>query len=121
MPHDSSTFAAKAPCISIYIWNCYVRAYLPAAKPQWSVCDRKRKSKVLVKNIKDQTVPGPDGNKVPIRIYQPAGAVDRKKGLPILVFFHGGSFYMGDLDSHDDMCRNLGHLAAYIVVAVDYR
>lgn len=79
------------------------------------------KSKVSVRSISNQSIPGPDGNQIPIRIYQPADAKPRNLGLPILIFCHGGGFYAGNLDTHDDLCRNLGHLSAYIVVAVDYR
>ncbi|KAL0019887.1 hypothetical protein WJX77_000906 [Trebouxia sp. C0004] len=79
------------------------------------------KSKVPVASISNRTIPGPDGNKIPIRIYYPADAKPRKSGLPILVFCHGGGFFGGDLNTHDDLCRNLGHLSAYITIAVDYR
>ncbi len=82
---------------------------------------RSVKSKIPVASISNQTIPGPDGNKIPIRIYYPADAKLRKKGLPILVFCHGGGFFAGDLDTYDDLCRNLGHLSAYIVISVDYR
>lgn len=82
---------------------------------------RSVKSKVPVASISNQTILGPEGNKIPIRIYYPADAKPRKKGLPILVYCHGGGFFAGDLDSYDDLCRNLGHLSAYIVISVDYR
>jgi len=78
-------------------------------------------SKIPVASISNQTIQGPDGNKIPIRIYHPADAKPRKKGLPILVFCHGGGFFAGDLNAYDDLCRNLGHLSAYIVISVDYR
>ena len=54
---------------------------------------------------------------VPVRIYRPrAGAV-----LPVLVYFHGGGFVVGDLDTHDGGCRNLAAGADCLVVAVHYR
>lgn len=82
---------------------------------------RSVKSKVPVASISNQTIPGPDGNKISLRIYYPADAKPRKKGLPILVFCHGGGFFAGDLNTYNDLCRNLGHLSAYIVISVDYR
>lgn len=82
---------------------------------------RSVKSNVKVASISNQTISGPDSNDIPIRIYHPADAKARKQGLPILVYYHGGGFLAGDLDTHDDLCRNLGHLSAYIVIAVDYR
>ena len=78
-------------------------------------------SKVPVRSIADKTIPGPDGNKISIRIYQPEDAKPRKQGLPTLVYFHGGCFFMGSISTHDDLCRNLGHLSAYIIISVDYR
>ncbi len=82
---------------------------------------RSVKSKVPVESVMNQTIPGPDGNHIPVRIYHPKDAKPRKRGLPILVFCHGGGFFGGSLETHDDLCRNLGHLSAYIVVSVDYR
>ena len=82
---------------------------------------RNFQSKVSVKSVTDKTIPGPDSNQIPIRIYQPADAKPRRQGLPVLVYFHGGCFFMGSLSTHDDLCRNLGHLSAYIVISVDYR
>jgi acetyl esterase len=57
----------------------------------------------------------PDGP-VPMRIYRPAGDT-----LGTLVFFHGGGFVIGDLDSYDYQCRILCSGAGVAVVSVDYR
>ena len=67
----------------------------------------------------DRRIPGP-GSELPIRIYQPREA---KPGelLPVLVWFHGGGFVIGDLDTHDSACRMLANQADCLVVAVDYR
>ncbi|MFI9536199.1 alpha/beta hydrolase [Nocardia fusca] len=56
------------------------------------------------------------GHPVPIRIYTPAGVAP----LPVLVFFHGGGFVVGDLDTHDGLCRSLANGAAAVVVSVGY-
>jgi acetyl esterase len=66
--------------------------------------------------VEDRSVPGPDGD-VPIRVYRPAG--DGPFGLH--VFFHGGGWVIGDLDTHDADCRELCVGAGVVVVAVDYR
>lgn len=55
---------------------------------------------------------------VPVRLYEPAGATEPG---PLLVFFHGGGFIYGDLDSHDAPCRFLAERAGVRVLAVDYR
>lgn len=64
----------------------------------------------------DRTVPGP-GGEVPVRIYTPAGAGP----FPLLVFFHGGGWVGGSLNSHDGTARELCAAAEAVVVAVDYR
>ena len=55
----------------------------------------------------------------PGRLYTPTG--DPKDPTGLLVFFHGGSFVFGDLDSHDAPCRFLAERAGVRVLAVDYR
>ncbi|WP_142687692.1 alpha/beta hydrolase [Chitinophaga polysaccharea] len=57
------------------------------------------------------------GRAINIRIYRP----DDKKGLPALVFFHGGGFFKGSLDSHDRPLRQLANLSGVVVISVDYR
>ena len=63
--------------------------------------------------------PGPHGP-IPLRYYRPAG-VDKKELLPVLVFYHGGGWVIGDLDTHDVVCRLLSNEARCAVVSVDYR
>ncbi len=57
---------------------------------------------------------------VPLRLYRPLG-VAATTVLPALVFFHGGGWTMGDLDTHDVLCRQLCNGAGVAVVAVHYR
>jgi acetyl esterase len=54
---------------------------------------------------------------VPVRLYVPEG----KGPFPALLYFHGGSWLMGDLDTHDDVCRSLAHRAPLVVLSVHYR
>jgi acetyl esterase len=57
---------------------------------------------------------------IPLRLYRGQGAgTDRPR--PALVFFHGGGWVIGDLESHDQVCRALANRARCIVVAVHYR
>lgn len=69
-----------------------------------------------VDHIEDRFVPGPDGD-VRVRIYRDGDAVDQ----PLVVFFHGGGWVIGNLDSHDRVCRHTCLDAGAVVVAVDYR
>jgi acetyl esterase len=73
-------------------------------------------SPIELPSIVDRTIPGPAGE-IPVRIYRPSEA----EGLPVTVFFHGGGWVIGNLDSHDHVCRVLASKAECVVVAVDYR
>lgn len=73
---------------------------------------------VPIGKVVNQTVPGPDGD-IPIRIYTPVAAGGEP--LPALIFFHGGGFVIGDLETHDGLCRLLANEASCRVIAVDYR
>jgi acetyl esterase len=65
-----------------------------------------------VGKVRDETVAG-----LPARFYEPTGAPDIG---PMLVFFHGGGWIYGDLDSHDAVCRVLAERAGVRVLALDY-
>ena len=69
-----------------------------------------------VVRVENRTLPGPAGE-IPVRIYAPA----EQRGLPALVYFHGGGFVIGDLETHDGTCRSLANGIGCIVVSVDYR
>ena len=57
---------------------------------------------------------------IPLRLYRPiAAATDAR--LPCLVYFHGGGWTIGDLDTHDTLCRELANGSGCAVIAVDYR
>ena len=71
----------------------------------------------------DTRCEGPHGA-IPLRIYRPLGAgasPARASTLPALVYYHGGGWTIGDLDTHDVLCRELCNAAGAVVVAVDYR
>ncbi len=61
-----------------------------------------------------------DGGAVPLRLYRGAGT-RAETALPALVFFHGGGWVVGDLETHDPICRHIANAAGCAVVAVDYR
>ncbi|NER33758.1 MAG: alpha/beta hydrolase [Oscillatoria sp. SIO1A7] len=69
-----------------------------------------------VAEIDNRTIPGPVGA-IPIRIYRPEGTGP----FPILVYFHGGGWVVGSLETVDFICRNLANGADCIVVSVAYR
>ena len=55
--------------------------------------------------------------RIPARVYRPTDDAD----LPCLVFFHGGGWVVCDLDTHDDVCRQMASKAECVVISVDYR
>ena len=63
---------------------------------------------------------GGDGPSIPLRHYRPLGAAPQEV-LPALLYFHGGGWTIGDLDTHDTLCRQLANGAGCAVVSVDYR
>jgi acetyl esterase/lipase len=71
---------------------------------------------------RDEIIVGPLGQ-IPVRIYSPSGVTEgvADRGRPLVVFFHGGGFCIGDLDSHDRECRAIAAQAHCPVIAVDYR
>lgn len=72
-----------------------------------------------VASVRDETIPGP-GGPLTLRIYRGArtGAGER---LPCQLYLHGGGWVIGNLDSHDRLCRTVANAAGISVVAVDYR
>jgi acetyl esterase len=69
-----------------------------------------------VGKVEDRGVPGPAGQ-IPVRIYTPTGSGP----FPMLVYFHGGGWVIGNIETHDAPCRALANQAGSIVVSVDYR
>lgn len=65
-------------------------------------------------------IPAPHGV-IPARLYVPKEPRQRDGLSPALVFFHGGGWVIGDLDSHDVVCRQLAVEGALIVISIDYR
>lgn len=81
----------------------FVEMSLPSDPPQ-------------VASVENRSIPGPSGE-IPIRIYTPEGPGPH----PVLVYFHGGGWVIGDLDTHDGPCRSLARGASTLVVSVEYR
>jgi acetyl esterase len=68
-------------------------------------------------SVEDLELPGP-GGPIPMRFYTPVGA---KEPMPLLVYYHGGGWVIGDLDTHDRVCRFLAANAGVLVLSVGYR
>jgi acetyl esterase len=72
-----------------------------------------------VAETRELSIPGPAGT-IAARLFRPLGSAPGDR-LPALVFFHGGGWVIGDLDTHDTLCRELANGAGCAVVSVDYR
>ncbi|WP_406945936.1 alpha/beta hydrolase [Halobacillus sp. SY10] len=67
--------------------------------------------------VDDSSFQGRSGNEVPVKIYTPEG----EGPFPVLVYFHGGGWVFGDVDSSDNVCRYFSRHAQTVVASVDYR
>ncbi|GEL78842.1 alpha/beta hydrolase [Tenuibacillus multivorans] len=70
-----------------------------------------------VAQIEERTIPASDGYDIPIRVYTPEG----QGPFPVLIYYHGGGWVLGDLDLVDSCCRMLANETKRVVVSVDYR
>lgn len=71
---------------------------------------------IALPKVEDLNVQGRNGD-IPIRIYTPENAAN----APVITFYHGGGFVIGNLKTHDKICRRLCKMNNAFVVAVDYR
>jgi acetyl esterase/lipase len=95
------------------------KARLSVAESRKALTEKAKKfskDPVPLKNVLDQSVPGPAAG-IPVRIYIPSAAKD----LPVVIFYHGGGWVQGSLESHDTLCRYLAQVSHAAVVSVDYR
>jgi acetyl esterase/lipase len=79
-----------------------IMAAHPYIRPLYNLLDRK----IMVED-----------REIPVRIFQPK----EKMGLKVLIFFHGGGWVTGDIDSYSYICANMANETGHIVVSVDYR
>lgn len=69
-------------------------------------------------DVVDVVAPGRTGTSLPLRLYRPQGVTGP---LPVLVYFHGGGYVVGSLDSHDGVCREFCQRTPCAVLSVGYR
>lgn len=73
-------------------------------------------AKPVLARVEDFHMPARDGFALPARLYAPSFEV-----LPLLLYFHGGGFTIGSIETHDILCRELSRLSGCMVVSLDYR
>jgi len=72
-----------------------------------------------VAEVRDLAAKGPAGS-IPLRLYRGKG-MDTKSPQPTLIYYHGGGWVLGNLESHDGVCRDIANAAQCTVISVDYR
>jgi acetyl esterase len=79
-----------------------------------AVADAEPRTLAVIRNL---ACPGPAGD-IPLRLYD---SREHREPGPVMVFYHGGGFVIGDLETHEPFCTEMAHLLDMPVVAVDYR
>jgi acetyl esterase len=82
------------------------------------LCRRTKSPREWPVTASDQAIPGPAGP-LPTRLFSPREALPGP--LPVVAFFHGGGWCIGDIETHDSACRQLAHEAGAAVISIDYR
>ena len=86
----------------------------PAELREW-YDQRPKREGIALQNVEDRSIPGPRGQ-IPIRIYTAEGAGKR----PVIIYYHGGGWVVGNIETHDNVTRYLAKASGGIVVSVDY-
>ncbi len=71
-----------------------------------------------IRHVRDFTIPGRHGHAIPARAYSDA---ETPGPGPVLVYFHGGGWVIGDIETHDSLCAEIARTLGVTVVSVDYR
>lgn len=106
----------------------FIKAAAESDIPPWTEMEPPRSRQIFasfnalwgegpsVKSVEDVWL----DDKLPLRVYRPAGQPDDCQ-LPAVVYFHGGGWVLGSIASHDALCRKIANAAKRIVISVDYR
>jgi len=71
-----------------------------------------------IARVEELTIPSPHGHPVPARLYSDAA---HATAGPVLIFYHGGGWVIGDLETHDPLCAEIARVLGMTVISVDYR
>jgi acetyl esterase len=124
MPHAPAILPPLDP--GMLAFNRKITAATPPEAVHWplarqraawdEVCRSFRSPRPAGVRVENVTIAGP-GGPLKLRVYQPAG----EGSTPGVLYFHGGGWVLGSLETHDDMCAEMAAGAHVVVVAVDYR
>src|SRR5262245_35409227 len=120
--HGGRTMDPKAQIVGEFVKSIRVPGYFPPLpelrqqlRTMVQLLDEPAPGLARIENL---TIPGPAGA-IPGRVYDAAGVDTPER--PVVVYFHGGGWVQGDLETHHGLCARLARRSGAIVVAVDYR
>jgi acetyl esterase len=117
MPLDPQVQAVRERAIAEGIQPLYTLSIEEARAADLAAIQESAGTGEPVRHVADTTVPGPDGD-VPVRVYRPT---ETTEPLPTLVYFFGGGWTLGSIETSDEICRNLTNLVPCQVITVGYR
>lgn len=80
-----------------------------------------RLDKIAIKTIYDQNITTKDHHKIKARVYEPREENSITRDSPAIIFIHGGGWVVGNLETHDSICRFISKQTKLPVIAIDYR
>ncbi|UNM96910.1 alpha/beta hydrolase [Ignatzschineria rhizosphaerae] len=83
--------------------------------------DSARLDKVSIQTIYDQEITTKDQYKIKLRIYEPREEVSKNNQSAAIIFIHGGGWVVGNLETHDSICRMVSKQTNLPIIAIDYR
>jgi acetyl esterase len=118
MPLDPTITALFERLPDLLTYRVWERTPEEAREAYRRLCNASEPKDIAIGKSENLEAPGPAGPLV-LRAYPPVAAGGPT--LPAIVYFHGGGFVMGDLDTHDALCRTLANESGCRVFSVDYR
>ena len=89
---------------------------LKQVRKNFALLTRWQGDRVALPKVESHVIKGPGGD-LPLRIFFPeVGRI-----LPACLYFHGGSYVKGDLETHDPICRHLAKISGVVIIALQYR
>jgi acetyl esterase len=126
---DGQTLASDIQAMIVTARRSGVRSYTNGLPPleareanRAGAASSQARPPIPMAEVRDFEIPGPAGT-LPVRLYSPFGPppIGDAAALPLILFFHGGGWVIGDLDTHDGVCRFLAAATGAAVLSVDYR
>ena len=93
----------------------------PAEMRNYTIQTRQAEGPAEVGRVVDRVIRGPDGNDLPLRIFWPHGAGEGDRPAGVVVFFHGGGWVLGSIETHEPQVRSMVNRTGLVYVSVEYR